>query len=192
MPSTTARTFLAYYLSSQDRLRVWDAEARRWVSVLAVSGGGRGQLMDGVSLPYGQDDGRRLCSTSYTIKADAERGIRGGPIPPGAYRIHRSATNDVLGRSSFLEPDPANAMWGRDGFFIHGPGPKGSDGCIVPEQSCVAPILDRIDRLCDALEDGIHLRVISSEIVLGGWSITWVGPDRGTAPWLVDPAPHRR
>jgi hypothetical protein len=43
-----------------------------------------------------------------------------------------------LGLSARLDPyDDAQArhMYGRDGFYIHGRGPHGSDGCIVPMES---------------------------------------------------------
>jgi hypothetical protein len=33
------------------------------------------------------------------------------------------------------DPDKANHMMDRGGFFIHGRGPHGSDGCIVPLNS---------------------------------------------------------
>ena len=32
-------------------------------------------------------------------------------------------------------PVPVLVMFGRSGFYIHGRGPKGSDGCIVPMES---------------------------------------------------------
>ena len=35
--------------------------------------------------------------------------------------------------SAQLTPGAKNHMHGRGGFFIHGRGPHGSDGCIVPD-----------------------------------------------------------
>jgi hypothetical protein len=66
----------------------------------------------------------------WTVKA--AEGVRGGPIPPGRYTVHRPVRHPRLGPACFLDPDPANDMRGRDDFWIHGPGPRGSDGCLVP------------------------------------------------------------
>jgi hypothetical protein len=69
----------------------------------------------------------------------------GGPLPLGKYKIHRSSKHKHLGRSCYLEPDKHNQMWGRSGFYIHGAGPHGSDGCIVPTNR-LTYLLDRIDK----------------------------------------------
>lgn len=59
-----------------------------------------------------------------------------GPLPCGDYKIGPAEDNPVLGRMAMaLTPDPANVMYGRSGFFIHGdslihPG-EASEGCIV-------------------------------------------------------------
>lgn len=66
----------------------------------------------------------------WTVKAT--EAARGGPLPPGRYLLHPPAPHPRLGPACFLEPDAANDMRGRDDFWIHGPGPRGSDGCIVP------------------------------------------------------------
>lgn len=52
-----------------------------------------------------------------------------GPLPMGNYymRPHESAANMVR-----LDPLSSNLMFGRSGFLIHGRGPIGSHGCIVP------------------------------------------------------------
>lgn len=66
----------------------------------------------------------------FRVKALGE--MRGGPLPPGRYLVHPPMRHPRLGPACFLEPDAANAMFGRDDFWIHGPGPRGSDGCLVP------------------------------------------------------------
>jgi hypothetical protein len=60
-----------------------------------------------------------------------------GPIPQGAYTIGPAHTpQDHLGPLALpLYPDPANTMFARFGFFIHGDNQfmnqTASDGCIV-------------------------------------------------------------
>lgn len=56
----------------------------------------------------------------------------GGPIPPGWYTIQKPATHHHLGLSARLNARSGHSPTGRGGFFIHGRGPHGSDGCIVP------------------------------------------------------------
>ena len=60
-----------------------------------------------------------------------------GPIPCGSYRIGPPHTPvDHIGPIALsLTPDPANEMFGRSAFFIHGDNAKGdhsaSNGCII-------------------------------------------------------------
>lgn len=99
----------------------------------AVSGGGRGARR-----VRRNGAGRRLATRllavdgerDWTVKATETR--RGGPLPPGLYLVHPPSRHPRLGLACFLEPYPGNEMQGRDDFWIHGPGPRGSDGCIVP------------------------------------------------------------
>lgn len=118
---------LSYFLA-REVLLLPDGTAWR-----CVSGGGRGaeRLRRDAA---GRVRGRRILADGgtrdWTVKASD--GVRGGPLPPGRYLLHPPAAHPRLGPASFLEPDPANAMLGRDDFWIHGPGPRGSDGCIVP------------------------------------------------------------
>lgn len=98
-----------------------------------VSGGGRGRevLRRDAS---GRVRARAILAVGgtgdWTVKAT--EGVRGGPLPPGRYRVHPPVRHPRLGPACLLEPLPGNAMHGRDDFWIHGPGPRGSDGCIVP------------------------------------------------------------
>jgi Protein of unknown function (DUF2778) len=67
-----------------------------------------------------------------------------GPLPPGTYAIREAVNNPHTGPFSLpLMPDPANEMFGRGDFFVHGglageacdalvPGKRtASHGCIV-------------------------------------------------------------
>lgn len=82
-----------------------------------------------------------------------------GPLPVGTYFINPLATHIHLGPSMALNPDPANQMFGRGGFFIHysnpardkglapyppTPGRNSSDGCIV---SIVPGSLNAVEKL---------------------------------------------
>jgi hypothetical protein len=73
---------------------------------------------------------------SKNIPADQDKPFL-GPLPRGGYTIGQPVANGGhMGPYVLpLTPDPANDMFGRDGFFIHGdsitdPG-DASDGCIV-------------------------------------------------------------
>lgn len=60
-----------------------------------------------------------------------------GPIPRGSYQmLEPIAHHPVVGEFAIpLQPDPANAMAGRSGFYIHGNDPQNdhnaSEGCVV-------------------------------------------------------------
>lgn len=59
-----------------------------------------------------------------------------GPLPKGKYIINDPEDGTHLGPIAFpLTPDPANEMFGRSGFFIHGADIQhpalSSDGCII-------------------------------------------------------------
>jgi hypothetical protein len=97
------------------------------IHIWAKSGGGGGSTKgasapDAVNNPY---------LTSQKLKV----GIRGGPIPIGRYKIQRPAPWH-RGLAARLEPEPPSHFQKRTGrgggFLIHGSGPLGSDGCIVP------------------------------------------------------------
>lgn len=96
------------------------------IHISALSGGGGGSTRNhpsgAVNNPY--MEGLKTVSTRAGH-------VHGGPLPPGTYTIKNPALNRHLGLSAELVPKRANMM-GRSGFFIHGRGPHGSDGCIVP------------------------------------------------------------
>jgi hypothetical protein len=69
--------------------------------------------------------------TVVKTTGSGSRHVHGGPIPPGSYKICEPAQHPHLGLSARLDPEHPK-MCVRGGFFIHGRGPHGSDGCIVP------------------------------------------------------------
>lgn len=95
-------------------------------AIAALSGGGGGSTknrpQDSTNNPY-----------MYGLKTvgTGNKHQHGGPIPPGRYTIHKPSHHPHLGLSVRLEPQQAMPNE-RGGFFIHGRGPHGSDGCIVP------------------------------------------------------------
>ena len=79
-----------------------------------------------------------------------------------------------LGRAAFLEPDKRTPMMGRDGFFIHGRGPHGSDGCIVPSAE-FTELMDALERdgggILNVFAAGGARRVEDAEMMLFGGRI---------------------
>jgi hypothetical protein len=120
------------------------------ISISASSGGGRGSKVH----PRGEPG--QLGIASWDTQRKESGGVRGGPLPPGFYRVLKPAQVAHLGLAAQLEPtltsllyvDPSSGLGvsvtKRDGFYIHGAGPKGSDGCIViqkPEFSWIMNLL---------------------------------------------------
>ncbi len=74
-----------------------------------------------------------------------------GPLPQGSYTIGPPHTPiDHLGPNALpLYPDPANEMFGRFGFFIHGDNAAAnftaSDGCIIMPPTIRQSIVDSGD-----------------------------------------------
>lgn len=59
-----------------------------------------------------------------------------GPLPVGIYRAEPPGYDPVVGSYAMrLDPDPANEMYGRSSFFMHGDSSEhpglASHGCIV-------------------------------------------------------------
>lgn len=99
----------------------------------AWSGGGRGRTGSGAEHSY----------DSYDVFRKEKGNVRGGPLPPGLYICRFQLHHPKFHRCIYLEPT-ITAMfqvdsqahvhvYDRDGFYIHGRGPVGSMGCIVPE-----------------------------------------------------------
>ena len=108
------------------------------ISLWAKSGGGRASKTHSEGQP-GQEGLR-----SWNPQLKAAGSTRGGPLPPGFYQVQKPANHPDLGRAAYLEQTITSLLYAnpsapggvsmtqRDGFYIHGRGPKGSDGCIVP------------------------------------------------------------
>jgi hypothetical protein len=114
----------------------------RMIHMEALSGGGGGSTQNtpdaNTNNPY---------STGVKTEGSGRQHRHGGPIPIGRYRVLPPSRHPHLGLSCRLDPyDDAQTrgMMGRDGFYIHGRGPHGSDGCIVP--------LEQFQELMRALE----------------------------------------
>jgi hypothetical protein len=117
--------------------------------LIAYSGGSRGHssVSTKKATEYLHNQSSTLTSRLATTKTKTNQGHcvqRGGTIPPGHYtceyvehhpsfaeciQLHRTA--DATAIHSPFSPRPIPHGRGDD-FFIHGAGPKGSDGCLVP------------------------------------------------------------
>ena len=99
------------------------------IHLSALSGGGGGSRVH----PGNSDTNN---PRSQGVKeVDGAHHIHGGPIPAGRYKVLSPGHHRKLGLAAQLDPYDdvqARSMYGRDGFYIHGRGPHGSDGCIVP------------------------------------------------------------
>jgi hypothetical protein len=97
------------------------------VHMIALSGGGGGSTLHktvmSMNNPY--------METLKTV-GSGKHHVHGGPLPPGKYHTCTPAHHPHLGLSARLDPATPKPPMGRDGFYIHGTGPHGSDGCIVP------------------------------------------------------------
>jgi len=100
----------------------------------AWAGGGRGQT--------GNAADHSAASYDVFRKTQHNKGIHGGPLPPGLYLCTHIAKHAHFGECIFLQAitpfmkidmNAQIRFCDREGFFIHGRGPHGSDGCIVPE-----------------------------------------------------------
>lgn len=86
-----------------------------------------------VGVGYSGAPGHKNDPTAVMLKDE-------GPIPPGMYTIN--APIDTADHGPYvmaLTPDAANAMYGRDGFLLHGdnvhqPG-TASEGCVIMARS---------------------------------------------------------
>lgn len=99
----------------------------QFVHLTALSGGGGGSTKHrtsaAVNNPYME---------ALRTRGEGGYHVHGGPIPPGKYLICKPGRHRHLGLSAQLIHTASKAPMGRDGFYIHGQGPHGSDGCIVP------------------------------------------------------------
>jgi hypothetical protein len=146
---------------NMDQERLFGTVGDKNFDMYAVAGGGRGSTVT----PEG--DNKEMVSTQNPARK-ARGNKRGGPIPTGWYVCEYQASHPTFGSCVYLRqtltslivpgPDGLPMAQDRDGFYIHGRGRHGSDGCIVP--------MDRQnkDDLVDALRDNpdTMLRVVRS------------------------------
>jgi hypothetical protein len=97
------------------------------IHMIAVPGGGGGSTLHRTAMsmnnPYME---------GLKTRGAGRYHVHGGPLPLGEYAICKPARHHHLGLSARLVPASRTPPMGRDGFYIHGTGPHGSDGCIVP------------------------------------------------------------
>lgn len=105
---------------------LWGKVNDKPIHLRAASGGG-----GGVKSATGPDEPGTVNNPLKT-RQKKKAGVRGGPLPAGEYTISSPFRHGNLGLCAFLEPKDAKMMGDRGGFFIHGRGKHGSDGCIVP------------------------------------------------------------
>lgn len=98
------------------------------------------------------DDANNPYSTGVT-----ENGcVRGGPLPTGSYAIGIPAVHGKLGLSAALNYGSKFKVRS-GGFFIHGQGPKGSDGCIVIPHTHFQTLMNALKK-----SGGGHLQVLEA------------------------------
>jgi hypothetical protein len=146
------------FRSRRELLWIWDEAARKWLPpVRAVSGGGRGQHVDGerVQSGYGAHGERqytgRIANMGGALPPSLKRlgdvnPTRFGEIPNGVFRVGHVHQSPGLGRCAALS-SVEGAMMGRKGFYIHGQGHVGSEGCIVPLNGQLTYVLSKISFL---------------------------------------------
>jgi hypothetical protein len=111
------------------------------ISLWARAGGGR------ASTTHSEGQAGQLGLAAWDTQRQLAGNKRGGPLPIGVYVIHKPAHHPHLGLAAYLEQTVTSLLYEmpssptgisvtkRGGFYIHGRGPKGSDGCIVPMES---------------------------------------------------------
>ncbi len=160
-----------HYHVKEEILKVWFTDGRCKIipyTVPGVSGGGRGcDNHEGgggkrkwVAHRYGILGNRRYCYWDPETRRDSRIGLRGGPIPSGLYRVeepkhnifHESDEKAEHVYSSALIPYSwlGHPVISRAGFYIHGQGSKGSDGCIVPVNPLALTVFQWIKPLIHA------------------------------------------
>ena len=132
--------------------------------IKAFSGGSRGHktaVSTKVAERYLHKQATTLSSrfsNTPTIEDHGRYKQRGGTLPAGHYACHYLAHHHAFGECiqliassdaraihSVFSPHPI-PHYRHDDFFIHGAGPKGSDGCIVPVNDVERRRLNRVIR----------------------------------------------
>ncbi len=133
---------LTYYIF--EGVLIGDAGGKP-VHCFAGSGGGAGAKVAKPTAVANNPYATGVKQPAAGQKDQAYGQTRGGPLPPGHYKILPPAQHPKLGRSAKLQPS-GPLVNNRGGFYIHGRGPHGSDGCLVLERTDLNPLLDQIAR----------------------------------------------
>lgn len=130
------------------------------VRISTYSGGGSGyDPANPRSVRYTRDT--EAANNPYRTRQLTNEALntRGGPIPPGRYSIKKPDSESKNVSLEPLNPIGFFRKTGRTGgFLIHGAGPKGSDGCLVPAST--TEFKDLMDKLKSS--DGGTLWVLES------------------------------
>ena len=139
-------------------------------SMRAFSGGGRGST-SGMELYDLKHWSSRKKAPPIFNKDE-----RGGPLPIGFYLVEYYGVHEHLGRCaslgqtllSLLQTDYSSpiglSVTDRSGFYIHGRGPKGSDGCIVPANKVdLKNLLDAIESASTTVVLIVHSEGMNAE-----------------------------
>src|SRR4051812_23571895 len=119
------------YWSGKEKLFIWNDQNKQWIQADAVSGGGRGQYAGKYGASGERNATGRIANMGGTGSNLQGHPTQYGTIPNGVYEVKARKNDETLGQCFPLEPAAA-AMMGRGGFYIHGRGNKGSEGCIIP------------------------------------------------------------
>ena len=139
-------------------------------SMKAFSGGGRGSTAGLERHDLKHWSTRKKAPPAFSPKE------RGGPLPVGMYLVQYYGVHEHLGRcahlmqtlTSLLHADPWSdtgvSVTNRSGFYIHGRGRRGSDGCIVPSIGTdLTLLLDAIESAEGAIPLFVHSEGVSAE-----------------------------
>jgi hypothetical protein len=127
------------------------------ILVTAWSGGGGGsrkaKFTEAANNPY-----------LYGLKAIEDKHkkpiVRGGPIPPGSWRVHAPGPHKGFKKDVCVLDPQFTLPNGRGGFLIHSQGDLGSDGCIVLPDDVFDSVMGKLKKsagghlqVCQAMED---------------------------------------
>jgi hypothetical protein len=128
----TSGTDLEYNIAEQRLVGEIDGTQ---INATAVAGGRAGSKKSGVVNVF-------LANNPYATAVKKKGDRPGGPLPMTTYylKTHESKPNWIR-----LNPKAGDGALGdRAGFAIHGRGPRGSDGCIVPSDFHIVKLLYKL------------------------------------------------
>ena len=133
MPLLPTRTDLVYNIVEQTLTGSIDSVS---ICAQAGSGGRAGSKTAGAV-------NMLLANNPYAVDVKKAGKRPGGPLPRARYRLRTHEKHANWIRLTPLQED-GHLLRGRDGFAIHGRGPWGSDGCIVPSDFTVVKLIHRL------------------------------------------------